>query len=186
MAHDKTKLPPALQKILADLEAKGIKAEVLMGPLPPEFPQPTDTKQEATSSPSSQGYPPFGEFLSKMADVIASSTAPAMSHLHDHLCPRIKKLEQDFGVVQKTVAGDLIQLNNENQRLNEIVDNLMARVAALTEEHGALAEAHRKQVGLLHRRVTKRKGEIKVVKTKQAATKGRVTRLANKVDHSAS
>ena len=47
----------------------------------------------------------------------------------------------------------------------------------LAKELHDLKEAHRKQIGLLHKRVSKRKTEVDVVRTRVASTRGRVTKV---------
>lgn len=164
MSIDKSKLPPPLAKLLTDLEAAGVKTEVITGTMPAELKKLLGIKDETTSAPSStgspDGYPPFDQFLDKLAEVMVSVSVDFVGRLHNHLCPRVKKLEAEI------------------QRQVEITDGLMAREALhikqieqLKGEVLAIDAARRKQESLLHRRVTKRKGEIGAVAVAAAVSR---------------
>lgn len=198
MSIDKSKLPPQLQELLKTLESKGVNVEVIAGEMPPELkaalgfnrqetgPKPTTSEPSSTGSPN--GYPPFAEFLDKQADVIASLvvdlTHKASVRLHDHLCPRIKKLEGDIqrqNEINDSLFGELRRQGERLLKAEEENAELRKQLSLTNNHLNDLAERHRVQVGLLHRRVSKRKGEIKETKVRVASTRGRVTKLAKAV-----
>lgn len=178
MSIDKSKLPPQLQDLLKTLESRGVNVEVIAGEMPPELRKilglGTTTGGQKTSEPSStdspDGYPPFGEFLDKLAGVMAKTTKDIsfelVNKLHDHLCPQVKKLTESDKRQQEindSLFGELRRLSEQLSLTAQQCERQKGEILELSQIVADLREAHRKQVGLLHRRVTKRKGEIGAV-----------------------
>lgn len=95
-----------------------------------------------------------------------------------------KKLEglEDQFLKQARDTGDQIEYYRHLfVDLNARHVNLAARHNDLEARFSDLEERYRKQIGLLHKRVTKRKGEVQDVKVRVATTRGRVTRVEKKL-----
>lgn len=198
MGIDRSKMPPQLQDLLSKLEASGLTFEVgrledLLKNGPVSSAPSDDSKKDDCGCPActlrrkmEKGYVPtkaewadVQELAAKQDIVTAPPGIKAILALHaDKLAERL--------VV--SVQAIVVPLNNELQRQVEINDANMARIAQLKDDvqtlyqrYTDLDERFRKQTSLLHRRVTKRKGEVQDVKVRVATTRGRVTRVEKKL-----
>jgi hypothetical protein len=176
MSIDRSKLPPQLQELLKSLEANGTKVEILsateLGKASEASSPPSDKKDDCNCPAcsvrralmSGQGIPPLVATLDRMAESMAQ-----------RLADRVKEMVEPI----RTELQRQVEINDNNM---ERLANYLERIQGLEARILLLEESHRKQVGLLHRRVTKRKGEIKETKARVASTRGRVTRVEKKLD----
>jgi hypothetical protein len=175
MSIDRSKLPPKLQDLLKTLEEKGVNVEVIAGTMPPELRAALGLNTGGSSTDSRKDDCGCPACTARRA-LSASAGLPA------GLMDQIEKLSDRTAERMTSAVAALVEpIRQELQRQVEINDANMARIAELNTEFNSLRESHRKQVGLLHRRVTKRKGEIGDVKVRVATTRGRVTRVEKKV-----
>lgn len=193
MSIDKSKLPPPLAKLLTDLEAKGVTVEMIMGNgLPPELNKTSETSSRPSDEPcgcskcasrrvaAAQARDRLAQALGIPPDVQAVLEAQAERTVNQ-LTDAVKEMNEPMRLeLQRQV-----EINDANmERIAELNRNLgdfQRTVGDLKTELSNLKEAHRRQVGLLHKRVTKRKGEVADVKVRVASTRGRVTRVEKKL-----
>jgi hypothetical protein len=171
-------IPPELQSLLDRAKELGIDVQVLRGPPPKEgecgCPVCTQdralrAKREAQAKqpgqPAEQTKPGAREFLTKLTneltDMIVGFDKRSLSRDTD--------LKQHYEEL-RSFAYDI------NTRYAEHVDTLNAgyntlrnEITSLRGELESLKESHRKQIGLLHKRVTKRKAEVRTVASKKKA-----------------
>lgn len=188
MSIDKSKLPPPLQELLSKLAASGVKVEMgtpedLLKELTGKASQTSSaTSDELCDCPVCRTLPP--EQRTKRGDRAADIRDALAARLG--LPPGVKAAldAMTSGMIERIIEGTkaLVEpLRTEIQRQVEINVANMAKIADLQTQLNDLSERHRKQTSLLHRRVTKRKGEVQDVKVRVASTRGRVTRVEKKL-----
>lgn len=144
-----------------------------------DFGGPTEPAQEAPKKETADVT------ITKSEAALLSTLAEGLTELHDHLCPRIKALRTDLNTIdannlqrhtQLRDSLDVLTKRVDTQRQgNSVASDLLlkqqGRIEALEVALAALTVEFRKQAGLLHRRVTKRKQEVRTVATKAKRAK---------------
>jgi hypothetical protein len=187
-----------LGALLAALTAAGVEVEVIGAGGPGSGP--FNTKEELIdylrNNPKDDPTGPAQQTGSQETPTVPGPSelallktlADSLTDLHDHLCPRIKAVKDGLNKVDENSLkrdnqlqqqlATLIQQDSDERRVQYArVSDQALRISNLEATVASLAESHRKQVGLLHRRVTKRKAEI--------ATKSNKRQSKRVSDHSA-
>lgn len=160
--------------ILAALQNAGVEVEIIGAGGPGSGP--FNTKEELIDFLRNNPKDPTGPAQETAAPehtptaselAMLSTLSKGLGELHAHLCPRIKTAQKSIEEV------DLRSLRRDTQ-MRDLITNLDERLALMVQqierqkgEILELGEIVRKQVGLLHRRVTKRKVEIATKSTKR-------------------
>lgn len=131
--------------------------------------------------------------LDRQGAKVAMALTDQVKNMVDPLRVELEKQKE----IGDSNMARIAQLSSTIQHLDGHVSELQMRLADLNARHidltgrhndleaqlADLEERHRKQVGLLHKRVTKRKGEVAVVRGRVAGTKGRVTKAEKRLSN---
>lgn len=197
MAIDRTKLPPQILAVVELLEKAGVTVE------PVSLTEALKASQDS-STPSDDDVCPCpvcarrrvkaaqdGASGKTVVDAIPPNVKAGLDVMTDALVERLTQcVKAHFDPLHVAITAQA-EINEATLRdfadLNGLASQHDSRIEALFARQGAsennllalisdLDERFRKQTSLLHKRVTKRKGEVAVVRGRVASTRGRLTK----------